>query len=93
VRFLFRTGLATGMVVGVLVLASTLWAEYSARGSCASVGSPAAWAQRADGSSDTLVDEALPEYQIGEKHSFGWTHRPRRCSTRWNGTRAASIPS
>jgi hypothetical protein len=75
VRFLFRTGLATGMVVGVLVLASTLWAEYSARGSCASVGSPAAWAQRADGSSDTLVDEALPEYQIGEKHSI-WVDAP-----------------
>jgi hypothetical protein len=75
VRFLFRTGLATGMVVGVLVLASALWAEYSARGSCASVGSPAASAQREDGSSDTLVDEALPGYQIGEKHSI-WVDAP-----------------
>ena len=74
-RFLFRTGLATGMVVGVLILASALWAEYSARGSCASVGSPAASAQRADGSSDTLVDEALPGYQIGEKHSI-WVDAP-----------------
>lgn len=74
-RFLFRTGLATGMVVGVLVLASALWAEYSARGSCASVGSPAASAQRADGSSGTLVDEALPGYQIGEKHSI-WVDAP-----------------
>ena len=74
-RFLFRTGLATGIVVVVLILASALWAEYSARGSCASVGSPAASAQRADGSSGTLVDEALPGYQIGEKHSI-WVDAP-----------------
>jgi hypothetical protein len=75
VRFLFRTGLATGIVVVVLILASALWAEYSARGSCASVGSPAASAQRADGSSDRLVDEAIPGYQIGEKHSI-WVDAP-----------------
>jgi hypothetical protein len=75
VRFLFRTGLATGVAVVVLILASALWAEYSARGSCASVGSPAASAQRADGSSDTLVDEALPGYQIEEKHSI-WVGAP-----------------
>ncbi len=74
-RFLFRTGLSTGMVVVVLALASALWAEYSARGSCASVGSPAASAQRADGSSGTLVDGALPGYQIGEKHSI-WVDAP-----------------
>ncbi len=74
-KFLVRTGLATGVVVVVLVLASALWAEYSARSSCASVGSPAASAQRADGSSGTLVDETLPGYQIGEKHSI-WVDAP-----------------
>ncbi len=74
-RFLFRTGLSTGMVVVVLALASALWAEYSARKSCASVGSPAASAQGADGSSGSLVDEALPGYQIGEKHSI-WVDAP-----------------
>lgn len=77
-KFLVRTGLATGMVVVVLILASALWAEYSARGSCVSVGSPAASAQRADGSSDTLVDGALPGYQIGEKHSIWVDAAPAR---------------
>ena len=67
-RFLVRTALATGMAAVVLVLASALWAEYSARKSCASVGSPAASAQGADGSSGSLVDEALRGYQVGEKH-------------------------
>jgi hypothetical protein len=70
VKFLVRTALATGMAAVVLVLTSALWVEYSARNSCASVGSPAASDQGADGASDTLVDEALPGYQIGEKHSI-----------------------
>lgn len=68
VRFLIRTGLATGVIVIVLALASVSWREYSARSSCASVGGPAAQIV-ADGGSAMLVDEALPEYQIGEKHS------------------------
>jgi hypothetical protein len=69
-RFFVRNGLATGVVVVVLALASALWAEYSARSSCASVGSPAAAPQGADGPPGTLVDEALPGYQIAEKHSI-----------------------
>ncbi len=77
-RFLVRTALATGMAAVVLVLASALWAEYSARKSCASVGSPAASAQGADGSSGSLVDEALPGYQIGEKHSIFVEATPER---------------
>jgi hypothetical protein len=70
VRFLVRTGLATGVISGVLALVSVSWAEYLARSSCASVGSPAALTQGADGSSHTLIDEALPGYQFGEKHSI-----------------------
>jgi hypothetical protein len=70
VKFLVRTELVTGIVVVALVLTSALWAEYSARSSCASVGSPAASPQRANGSPVTLVDETLPGYQIAEKHSI-----------------------
>lgn len=77
-RFLFRTGLATGAVVIVLALASVSWREYSARSSCASVGSPASSLQTADGTSAMLVDEALPEYQIGEKHSVFIEAPPER---------------
>ena len=76
--FLVRTGLVTSIVVVALILTSALWAEYSARSSCASVGSPAASAQRADGSSDTLVDRAPPGYQIGEKHSIWVDAQPAR---------------
>lgn len=50
-RFLVRTGLATGAVVIVLALSSVSWREYSARSSCASVGSPASSLQTADGTS------------------------------------------
>jgi hypothetical protein len=78
VKFLVRTALATGMAAVVLVLASALWAKYSARNSCASVGNPAASAQGADGSSETLVDEALPGYQIREKHSIFVEATPER---------------
>ncbi len=70
-RFFIRTGLAAGVVVIVLALVSVSWIEYSARNSCASVGSPAAPLQIAhDKGSTTLVDEIVPEYQIGEKHSI-----------------------
>jgi hypothetical protein len=78
VKFLVRTGLATGIVVVALILTSALWAEYSARNSCASVGSPAASPQRANSSLVTLVDEALPGYQIAEKHSIFVEATPER---------------
>jgi hypothetical protein len=77
-RFFVRTGIATGVVVVVLALASALWAEYSALSSCVGFGSPAVSAQSADGSSDTLVDGALPWYQIGEKHSIRVDAPPAR---------------
>jgi hypothetical protein len=78
VKFLVRTGLATGIVVVALILTSALWAEYSARNSCASVGSPAASPHRANTSPVTLVDEALPGYQIAEKHSIFVEATPER---------------
>jgi hypothetical protein len=78
VKFLVRTELVTGIVVVALVLTSALWAEYSARNSCASVGSPAASPQRANSSLVTLVDEALPGYQIAEKHSIFVEATPER---------------
>jgi len=78
VKLLVRSGLATGIVVVALILTSALWAEYSARNSCASVGSPAALPQGANGSPDTLVDEALPGYQIAEKHSIFVEATPER---------------
>ena len=78
-KFLVRTGLVTGVGVVVLALASALWAEYSARGSCTSVGGPAALSRIVgDGAPATLVDEALPEYQIGEKHSIFIDAPPER---------------
>ena len=77
-KFLVRTGLATGVVAVVLILATALWAEYSARNSCASVRSPAVSDQEAEGSSETLVDEALPGYQIREKHSIFVEATPER---------------
>lgn len=76
-RFLIRTGLATGMIVIALVLVSVSWREYSARDSCASVEGPVAQTA-ADGGSAMLVDEALPEYQIGEKHSVFIEAPPER---------------
>ena len=77
-RFFARNGFATGVVVVVLALTSALWAEYSARSSCASVGSPAASHQRADGFPVELVDETLPGYQIAEKHSIFVEATPER---------------
>lgn len=77
-KFLVRTWLATGIVVVAMVLTSALWAEYSARSTCASVGSSAVSPERADGSPATLVDEALPGYQISEKHSIFVEAPPER---------------
>ena len=78
-RFFVRTGLAAGVVVVVLALASLSWIEYSARSSCASVGGPAASLQIAhDEGSTALVDEIVPEYQIGEKHSVSIEAPPAR---------------
>lgn len=69
-RFLVRTGLATGAIVVVLALASVSWIGYSARSSCADVGRSANPRQvTPDAEKPVLVDEILPEYQIGEKHS------------------------
>lgn len=76
--FLVRTGLVTSIVVVALILTSALWAEYSARSSCASVENPAALPERADGSPVTLVDEVLPGYQIAEKHSIFVEATPER---------------
>lgn len=66
------------MIVVVLVLASAFWAEYSARGSCESVGGSEASSHRMDDDTDTIVDEALPGYQIGEKHSIVIDASPAR---------------
>ena len=69
-RFFIRTGLAAGVFVVVLALASVSWIGYSARSSCASLGGPAASLQIAHHEGSTaLVDDIVPEYQIGEKHS------------------------
>lgn len=70
VRFLVRTGLATGVIAVVLALASVSWIEYSTRSSCADVGRSASPRQVApDAEKPMLLDETLPEYQLGEKHS------------------------
>jgi hypothetical protein len=70
VRFLVRTGLATGVIAGVLALVSVSWAEYLARSSCASVGGSAVPLRIAhDGESYTLIEELVPRYQLGERHS------------------------
>ena len=81
-KFLIRTGLATGVIAVVLALFSVSWSEYSARSSCASVSSTSALGTIAGGARATLIGEVLPEYHIGEKHSvfidappervFGW---------------------
>ena len=63
-KFLVRTGLVTGIVVVALVLTSALWAEYSARNSCASVGSPAA---RGSGPFSAMVETL---WRNGS--SYGW---------------------
>lgn len=67
-KFLFRTALAVGVISVALALASVSWLEYSAHNSCASVGESVPPARTA-GASVTVVDEILPEYQIGERHS------------------------
>jgi hypothetical protein len=69
VRFFVRTGLAAGVAVVVLALASVSWIEYSARSSCASVGTPAVPPRVAHDGNSTLIEEIVPVYQIGEKHS------------------------
>jgi hypothetical protein len=70
VRFFIRTGLAAGVAVVVLALASVSWIEYSARSSCASVGGSAVPPRIAhDKESSTLIEGIVPEYQLGEKHS------------------------
>ncbi len=69
-RFFIRTGLAAGAAVVVLALASVSWIEYSARSSCASVGGsavPLRIAHEEEGS--TLIEEIVPRYQLGERHS------------------------
>lgn len=69
-RFFIRTGLAAGLAVVVLALASVSWIEYSARSSCASVGGSAVPLRIAnDGESYTLIEELVPRYQLGERHS------------------------
>jgi hypothetical protein len=79
VRFLFRTGLATGVIAVVLALASVSWIGYSARSSCADVGRSANPRQVApDAERPMLVDEILPEYQLGEKHSVFIEASPER---------------
>ena len=67
-RFFVRTGLATGVVIIVLAVAATLWAEYSARSSCARSTSQSKTA--ADGVYTALIERVLPEYHIGERHSI-----------------------
>jgi hypothetical protein len=68
-KFFIRTGLAAGAVMLVLALVSVSWIRYSAHSTCASVGSPAPPQIAHDEGSTALVDEIVPEYQIGEKHS------------------------
>lgn len=67
------------MVVVALALASVSWIEYSARSSCDDVGrslSPRRVAP--DAGKPVLVDEILPEYQLGEKHSVYVEAPPER---------------
>ena len=68
-KFLLRMASATGVIVLALALASSGWIEYSARISCASVGGSPTPARTAGDAPATLVDEILPDYQIGERHS------------------------
>jgi hypothetical protein len=76
---LIRTGLVTGAVVLVLMLASAAWIGYSTRTSCASIGSPAAPQQTTyNKKGHALVDEILPVYHFGEKHSVFVEAAPRR---------------
>ncbi len=78
-RFLVRTGLMTGVVIVVLALASGSWIEYSARSSCADVGRSTNPRQAApDAEKPMLVDEVLPEFQLGEKHSVFMEAPPER---------------
>lgn len=78
-RFLVRTGLMTSVIAIALALVSVSWAEYSARSSCASVRiSTAPPKTVAEGGSATLIDEVLPEYQIGEKHTIFIEAPPER---------------
>jgi|SRR5215213_4309350 len=74
-RFLFRTGLVTGVIVAFLALASVSWAEYSARGSCAGNTAPTHVAR---GGSATFIDKVMPVYQIDEKHSIFIEAPPER---------------
>lgn len=77
--YLVRTGLATGMIVVVLVLASAFWTEYSTRCSCASIRSPAVPRQTTyNMEGPALVDEIAPAYQVKEKHSVFVEAAPRR---------------
>lgn len=78
-RFLVRTGLTTGLIAVVLATCSVSWAEYSARSSCASAGSRAVPTHAVGKTaSATLIDEVMPDYHIGEKHSIFIEAPPER---------------
>jgi hypothetical protein len=78
VRFLIRTGLATSVIAVALALISVSWTEYSARTSCAGAGSSVAPTHAARGGSASLIDEVMPGYHIGEKHSIFIEAPPER---------------
>lgn len=78
-RFFIRIGLSAGVAVVVLALASVSWIEYSARSSCASVGGSAVPLRIAhEEESSTLIEEIVPRYQLGERHSVFVDAPPER---------------
>lgn len=67
-RFFAKTMWTLAAVVGILALNAAIWVPYSARNACADRTGSVGPTWRNEEGARTLVDRAVPHYQLGERH-------------------------